>query len=195
MTQILQSTQRNPHSIGRFARFACAAALAVAITSCGDTAESSSPSRPDGVATLQDVDVELNTVEFDPEAGIAQYEECLAANDVDPNALQSDDPTEAEALFNDPVAAAALNDCARHLEQALGDFEIDPDEEAALIDQSADYAACARNVLDVDIPDDVLLLDLSDERLRDLTEIAPSPEQERQLAECFDETVNATGSG
>lgn len=131
----------------------------------------------------------LDDEPLDEAEAIESYFSCMREAGIDIDAIN-------EAPFEDQEALTSTSDfleanlgCESILEEAFGDFELDPEVEAALADRSADMAACGREVLGVEIPDDVLLLDDDDPRMLELDALETTPEQDAALEACAEEIL------
>ena len=125
----------------------------------------------------------------DEGAAIEAYLACMKEEGIDTAELEAASPEDGEAMTSTPEFLAANVECEPILEEAFGDFELDPELEAALSDRSAEMAACGREILGVDIPDDVLLLEEDDPRILELESIETTPEQDAALERCAEEIL------
>lgn len=94
-----------------------------------------------------------------------------------------------DALVDDPDYIAASKVCDALISDAFGSFALDPAMEAELADRSARLAACGREILDADIPDDILFLDDDDPRMLALDSLATTPEQDQAIEACLQEAL------
>ncbi len=124
------------------------------------------------------------------EAAVQEFIACMTEEGVDAGALNATtDPAEIEAITSDPIFIAAEEVCSPILEDAFGDISLDPAMEAAIAERSAEMAACAREFLDIEIPDDILLLDEDDPRAIAVFDYETTPEEEAKIDACFDEIL------
>ena len=122
--------------------------------------------------------------ELDPEEAIEQYEACMQEQGQDVGDMFSDGTDAAGVVEVDEGFIEADEACNHILEAAFGSFEMNPEMEAALADQSVEVAQCLRDTLGIDVPDDFLLGDEATFQLGP-EDVEPTPEQEEQLDECF----------
>ena len=123
------------------------------------------------------------------EEAVEAFIACMQENGIDTESIESASIADQEALTSTADFLEASAECEPILEDAFGDFELDPEVEAALADRSAEMAACGREVLGVEIPDDVLLLDDDDPRMLELDALETTPEQDAALDACFEEIL------
>lgn len=126
---------------------------------------------------------------IDPEEAVELYIVCLQDEGIDTDAVELMSVEEEEAYLSTSEFLDANAACEPILEEAFGDFELDPEVEAALADRSAEMAACGREVLGVEIPDDVLLLEDDDPRMLELEALETTPEQDAALDACFEDIL------
>lgn len=127
--------------------------------------------------------------DVDPETAVEDYEICLAEQGIDVAAVEASSIEDQEAFLLSDEFTAANAVCEPILESAFGDFELDPAFEAELSDRSAELAACGREILGVDIPDDILSLPDDDPRVIELEAIETTPEQDDAIEQCFDDIL------
>ncbi len=99
----------------------------------------------------------------------------------------------ADFIEEDPATGleyvAASRVCDQVIVDAFGSFELDPAVKADLADRSVRLAACGREFLDIEIPDDILFLDEDDPRMLALTNLETTPEQDEAIEACLQETL------
>lgn len=149
-------------------------------SAAADTADEDSASDDGGEA-----------VPADEQAAYDAYFDCMNDEGIDMAALEtsgsSGDQAELDAVTSSDDFLAASRECEYLLAGVVGSFDVAPEQEALLSDRSADLAACGREVLGVDIPDDILLLDEDDPRLLELEALETTPEQDTAIEACFEE--------
>lgn len=154
--------------------------------------EEINPAADDSDSMVDDASADADGEIFEPDPSqaeaIADYEACLADEGVDIGSLEDIGPDD-DVLLQDPEFIAADQLCQPILEDAFGSIELDPAMEVVLAERSAEMAACGREVLGVEIPDDVLLLDDDDPRLLELEAIETTPEEEAALDACAEEIL------
>lgn len=156
------------------------------VPSLEEEADEADPSDQEADAGPDDA-VEVSPTE---EAAVEEYMQCMDEAGVDIDALNASfDQDEIDALVSDPDFIAADRECSPILEDAFGSFELDPATEALLAERSVALAACAREVLGVEIPDDILLLEDDDPRLLELDAIETTPEEDEALEACAEEAL------
>lgn len=145
------------------------------------------PAADDSDALVDDALVDDEPI--DQEVAVELYVTCLQDEGVDTDAVELMSIEEEEAYLSTSEFLEANAVCESILEDAFGDFELSPEVEAALADRSAEMAACGREVLGVEIPDDVLLLEDDDPRMLELAALETTPEQDAALDACFEEIL------
>lgn len=150
------------------------------------------PAADDSDAILDDGAVDDEAVDegpIDQEAAVELYIVCLQDEGIDTDAVELMSIEEEEAYLSTSEFLEANAVCESILEEAFGDFELSPEVEAALADRSAEMAACGREVLGVEIPDDVLLLEDDDPRMLELEALETTPEQDAAIEACFEDIL------
>ena len=99
------------------------------------------------------------------------------------------DLTDLAAFDSDPAYISASRVCDELINDAFGSFELDPATKAALADRSVKLAACGRELLDIEIPDDILFLSDDDPRLLALESMETTPEQDEAIEACLQEAL------
>ncbi len=167
--------------------------------------DSGLPTLEEGADDAADADVDANA-EGDPEgdaasdsgdddadvnqdAAIEDYFDCMREQGIDPDEITNASPEDAEALTSSPDFLAANAECEEILTDAFGTFELDAQTEAALADRSAEMAACGREVLGVEIPDNILLIPQTDPVWLELDAIETTPEQDAAIDQCFEDIL------
>ncbi|MGF1597253.1 MAG: hypothetical protein ACFCVK_10035 [Acidimicrobiales bacterium] len=164
---------------------------ALALAGCGsDAADASDAAGREGVPTL-------DAGASDPVApaggdAMADYDNCLIERGVDPVSIAATSPEAMEEALNDPTVVEAIGACAHILQGSTDELLLDPGKQADLVDGSARFAACARSVLQIDVPDDILLIDSNGPRAAALDQIETTPAMEAALADCVDESMTTT---
>lgn len=123
------------------------------------------------------------------QAAVEEFITCMTDEGIDAAALDAASPSEQEALTSTPEFLAAQQNCEYLLEDAFGSFDLDPETEAALADRSAEMAACGREIFDIEIPDNVLLLPEDDPKMIELENMETTPEQDEALEQCFEDIL------
>lgn len=141
---------------------------------------------PEGNAASDsgDEDADVNQ-----DAAIEDYFDCMREQGIDPDEITNASPEDAEALTSSPDFLAANAECEEILTDAFGTFELDAQTEAALADRSAEMAACGREVLGVEIPDNILLIPQTDPVWLELDAIETTPEQDAAIDQCFEDIL------
>lgn len=103
--------------------------------------------------------------------------------------MTSADLADTAILEADPAFAAAAQICNGLISEAFGSLELDPAMEAELADRSVQLAACGREILDIEIPDNVLFLEEGDPRLTALENLVTTPEQDEAIEVCLQEAL------
>ncbi len=194
------------------------AALAVTAAACGDgsavsvetttveigAGESSDDTTDvelgDGLPSLgEEEDINLSTDDSDStvdgeatsneQAAVEEFITCMEDEGIDSSVMETGSLAEQEAMAGSPEFVAAEQVCAHILEDAFGSFDLDPEMEAALADRSAEMAACGRDVLGIEIPDDILLLDDDDPKWTEIDSLETSPEQDAAIEECLEDIL------
>ncbi len=93
------------------------------------------------------------------------------------------------AFDTDPAYTSASRVCDELINDAFGSFELDPATKAALADRSVKLAACGREFLEIEIPDDILFLSDDDPRLVALESMETTPEQDEAIEACLQEAL------
>ena len=202
-------------STGRFAAVSMLLALSVLGAACGSGSDAeaaagdgatatSAPSttaaelQDSGLPSLNDEDQNPaaddsdSLVDDEPveeEEAFEAYLDCMRGQGIDVDAVEASPIADQEAFMASDEFKTANVECEPILEAAFGSFELDPEMEAALADRSAEMAACGREVLGVEIPDDVLLLDENDPRMLELDALETTPEQDAALEACAEEIL------
>lgn len=136
-----------------------------------------------------DSDSSVDDPPLDETEAVEAFIACMQENGIDTEAIEQAPLADQQALTSTSDFLEASAECEPILEDAFGDFELDPEVEAALADRSAEMAACGREVLGVEIPDDVLLLDDDDPRVLELEALETTPEQDAALEACAEEIL------
>lgn len=178
---------------------ACGGSAALDITTDDDTTSTTEAELQDsGLPSLGDEDQNPAADDSDSfvdeeslteSEALESYFACMRDEGIDTDAIEAASFEDQEALTTTADFLAASAQCESILEDAFGDFELDPALEAALADRSAEMAACGREVLGVEIPDDVLLLDDDDPRMIEIDAIETTPEQDAALEKCAEDIL------
>lgn len=134
-------------------------ALLLTLAACGgDTADTTVPTLP----TLSDETTEAvpettsTTEALDPEEAFQEYTECMREHGIDmPDPGSEDGMISIEGSSEDLDFSAldeAAAECDPILEAAFGEFELNPEQQAELMDQELAFAQCMRDT-GVDWPD------------------------------------------
>lgn len=118
-----------------------------------DDEESSSDSSPDGTATE-------TTTATDPEQAMLDFAECMRDHGIDMEDPQFDGEGRGGINLeatpeNEDDLEAAQEACQPLLEDARGETEIDPEQEAEMREQALEFAQCMRDHGVEDFPDPV----------------------------------------
>lgn len=149
------------------------------------------PSLSDEVqnAAADDSDSMADDEPVDQDEAVELYVACLQTEGIDTDAVEAMSIEDEEAYLSTREFLDANAVCEPILEEAFGDFELSPEMEAQLADRSAELAACGRDVLGVDVPDDVLFLPEDDPRMIELGLIDTTPEQDAAIEACAEEIL------
>jgi hypothetical protein len=118
-----------------------------------DDEESSTDSSPDGTATE-------TTTATDPEQAMLDFAECMRDHGIDMEDPQFDSEGRGGINLeatpeNEDELEAAQEACQPLLEDAMGDVEIDPEQEAEMRQRALEFAQCMRDHGVEDFPDPV----------------------------------------
>ena len=169
--------------------FAFALAAALSLGACGSDSDSdaaelptlaaaddnSSDSGDSGEESTEEDSTEANSTEedrteVDPEQAMAEYEKCLSDFGVDLDfssgggasieSIEIDEEGDATGTPNLEDFEAATEQCDAILEDAFGDFELTPEQEAEQADQTLEYERCMASAgFDIDTSEGFFELD------------------------------------
>ena len=149
-------------------------ALTLGLAACGSAANEDAASA-DALPTLENTtdtstdddadsgdESDADAEDVDPEIAMAEYEQCLADNGIDLASSGEDgdafamefevEPGDEDLVMEDFEAAAA--ECDSILEDAFGEFELSPEEEAEMADQMLEMQRClAEKGIDIETDD------------------------------------------
>lgn len=123
------------------------------------------------------------------QAAIEEFIACMEDEGIDSSIMDSGTDAEQQALATSPEFVAAEQVCGYILADAFGSFDLDPEMEAALADRSAEMAACGREVLGIEIPDNILLLDDDDPMWAEIDNLDTTPEQDAAIEQCLEDIL------
>ena len=152
---------RDPNRVSRAALILGVLSLALVLAACGSgAADTSAPTVP-SIDEPDRVEASAGTSpeEVDPEEAMREYDECLAEHGVD-----LPEPDEDGVVIFGEVAGddgpsgfaefdAAMETCGTILDEAFGEFELDPEQAAEFADQELEFARCMRENGVADWPD------------------------------------------
>ena len=155
----------------RFARSgALVVALLLTLAACGnETGDSTTPTFPTLTAESGDSPVTTTTEPVDPEEAYQEYTACMASFGVelpDPDDGGGVISVGDEGAFDTETFDEASAECGPILDEAFGEFEMSPEQQAELMDQELAFAQCMRdNGLDWPDPsgNDNIFVELGDD--------------------------------
>jgi hypothetical protein len=192
-------TEVHDRRASRLARIgALVLALCVVAAACGSDDDEATASGSASVPSLSESETDDQEDEGpDLDELEAQWADCMADNGVDVTAMIETELSSAEIdeIIQNPAYEAADEACRDIIDDAFGTVELDPTRQAELADQSVELAACGRDTLGIDIPDDILLRPDDDPILVELAAMEMTPEQEAALDACFSSIIGADSEG